>query len=269
MDEFIYELFLKYKERRSKNIIDDQNENLPKNLIEAYFSEPEHESFEKIVNDFKKRYVYNENELENVHMKEERQGLGVVYDYIQSKGYTNMSNIYVILKLHSLLYSKVPYPEFGGKFRESSACISESDVKTVEPEEISKEISKLYTVYNDLLLLGDKIKEEGRVDLLLPYIDYGIDLKCRIVEIHPFIDGNGRTSRALLNLLFRLVDLPPVYVKHSEKEKYIKAMDDAIRLKDTTSIKRFYHYKICDSIVELDLNGREKKDKNKEKKKNI
>lgn len=258
MDEFIYELFLKYKERRSHNLLDNENENLPKNLMEAYFSDPNHAPFDRIVDKFKKKYVYNENEVENVHNLLERQGLDVIYDYIERKGYLTCPNIYIILQLHILLYSKVPYPEFGGKFRDVSACISGSDVKTVEPEEISLEISKLYTVYNDLLLLGDEIVSNERVDLLVKYINMCIDLKCRIVEIHPFVDGNGRTSRALLNLLFRRVNLPPVYINLAEKNQYIKAMDDAIRLKDKSHIRTLYYYKICDSIVELDLNERQK-----------
>lgn len=253
---FIKDLFDGYKNRKKENRLYSSDDYLPQNLICAYFKHTKKANFKHIVYNFKRRYVYNENELENVHDKSERQGLGVVYDYIQNGEYSNMSNIYVILKLHSLLYSKVPYPEFGGSFRSASACISDSDVKTVEPLEISKEISKLYTVYSALILLGNKVKEKKDTNLLMYYIDRCIELKCRIVEIHPFTDGNGRTSRALLNLLFREIDLPPVYVRNKEKTEYITAMDTAIRLKDTNRIKRFYYYKICDSIVELDINER-------------
>ena len=96
--------------------------------------------------------------------------------------------------------------------------------------------------------------------MMMDYIDKSIELKCRLIEMHPFQDGNGRTFRALVNLLFRKVNLPPIYVKRTEKGDYIEAMDRAVRLKDTSSIKKFYYYKICDSIVELDINERIKKE---------
>lgn len=180
-------------------------------------------------------------------------GLGEVYDYIRDKKYESDPSIYVILKLHQLLYSKVPFPEFGGKFRKSEACIAGSDVRTTPPGEIFAEVSKLIPQYTALLEQGERIREEKRPDLLIEYINNCLDLKCRIIEIHPFCDGNGRTSRALVNLLFRSVGLPIVYIQAEEREEYIKAMDSAIRLEDKSAIRKFYYYKICDAIIELDM----------------
>lgn len=42
----------------------------------------------------------------------------------------------------------------------------------------------------------------------------------RLTVIHPFADGNGRCSRAILNWIFRLKGLPPIYIKFPEKEEY-------------------------------------------------
>ena len=52
--------------------------------------------------------------------------------------------------------------------------------------------------------------------------------------------------------MFKLVDIPPVYVKDAEREEYIKAMNKAIVEKNYDDITMFYYYKICDSIIELD-----------------
>ena len=97
---------------------------------------------------------------------------------------------------------------------------------------------------------------------MLRYIDDCIKLKCALVKIHPFGDGNGRSARALLNLYFKLANIPPVYVKRSEKEEYQEAMGKAICDEeynpDFTSINRFYYYKLCDSIVELDIDQKKK-----------
>lgn len=260
MDElaryFIINEFLKYKERKENGVLYNETDKTPESLIQYYYlinlESGQDVDFNHITYYFKKKYLFNENEIEDVKNKLEREGLGEVYNYIRDKKYESLPNIYVILKLHQLLYSKVPYPEVGGKFRTSEACISNSDVRTSLPGNISKEISNLSTLYEALLEQGNLIKE--RPDLLIDYINNCIDLKCKLIEIHPFFDGNGRTSRALVNLLFRRVGLPIVYIKISEKGEYIKAMDSAIRLKDKNAIHKFYYYKICDSIFELDMN---------------
>lgn len=251
--EFIKNTFIKYEQRKEDGMLYSKDDFIPQNLIKLYFGSSSNLAFEQIVLNFKTKYINNENEIENVHNIEEFQGMSEVYDYINDCMNDKCPNIYVLLVLHSLLYSKVPYPEFGGKFRKVCACISNSDVKTVEPENIAMEISKLYPAYQKILLFANMIRDTNNVEFLMDYIDQCIDLKCRLVEIHPFEDGNGRTCRALLNLLFRKVGLPPVYVTLEEKEEYIDAMDKAIRLSDHSSIKKFYYYKICDSIIELDI----------------
>lgn len=255
--EFLEVSFLDYYSKISKKNLKN-NDNTPINLIKTYFLYMDHMPFDKIADNYRRKYVLNENKLESVHNHSEREGLRMVFDYVLSDEWKNFSNIYVILNIHSKLYSKVPHPEFGGKFRTANACIAESDIKTSDFADISKNIAALYPVYDQLLKDAQKllIDKKNNEDLLLPYIDRAIELKCKLVEIHPFPDGNGRTCRALLNILFRSIGLPPIYVKNSEKDEYIDAMDAAIRNKDLSKIKSFYYYKICDSIYDLDVSER-------------
>ena len=49
----------------------------------------------------------------------------------------------------------------------------------------------------------------------------------RLTVIHPFGDGNGRCSRALLNWTYRLKGLPPIYIKFPEKNEYYDGLKDA------------------------------------------
>ena len=59
-----------------------------------------------------------------------------------------------------------------------------------------------------------------------------------------------------MNKLLEAAGLPPVYIKANERTEYHKAMNKANNEGDYTDIKNFYHYKVCDSIVELDINPR-------------
>ena len=43
--------------------------------------------------------------------------------------------------------------------------------------------------------------------------------------IHPFVDGNGRTGRLLLNFELMKHGLPPINIKHTDKHRYFEAFN--------------------------------------------
>ncbi|CAG9855377.1 unnamed protein product [Phyllotreta striolata] len=49
----------------------------------------------------------------------------------------------------------------------------------------------------------------------------------KLVDIHPFTDGNGRTSRLIMNLILLKAGYPPVMVLKEQREKYYDALKTA------------------------------------------
>ncbi len=50
------------------------------------------------------------------------------------------------------------------------------------------------------------------------------ELHCRFEQIHPFIDGNGRTGRLLMNLILVRLGYPPAIIFKRDRNAYLRAL---------------------------------------------
>lgn len=73
----------------------------------------------------------------------------------------------------------------------------------------------------------------------------------RIVEIHPFKDGNGRTARIWMNILLKKSGYPGI-VCHRD-DAYTKAVIESVRAKNVDAFKAYMEEQVC-KMVELEGN---------------
>lgn len=63
-------------------------------------------------------------------------------------------------------------------------------------------------------------------------IKIAIDTHYKLVSIHPFIDGNGRTARLVLNLLLIQAGFPPAIIRKEDRSLYINSLEKGQTKKD-------------------------------------
>lgn len=253
----LYNCFFKYAEKYSNTDCDKKY--LPQNLIKLYYEITDDISFDLLKSSFVKHYIDNESEVEKVHSNFERKGLREMYKYLHQYD-TSKMDIYTILELHEKLYMHGPHPEFGGHFRTAEAFLPGSGADLCDHWNIRYKIIELKPYVKELIEKGKELHGTTDFNKLFSYIEECIKLKCDLMRIHPFQDGNGRCLRGFTNMLFELSNIPPIYVRSTEQFDYRKAMRDTdIGMYD--NINNFYYHKICESIIELELDNMRKENK--------
>lgn len=239
-----------YKNRKLNNKLYSNDDFIPQRIIEIYYKCVEKPKFSIIVNEYKKKYIYNEARVETNISREEQLGLGIVYDYIESFDFDKSKfNIFVSsMLIHQKLYSKCPGSSFGGSLRDDQAIMKGTYIDVMPASE-----SKKY--FNEFISNSDFIFEPLENNDIFGYIDRCIITITDLIKAQPFADGNKRTFRSLLSLMLKKINIPPIYIEESERSEYKKCLLKAMIEGDYQPIIRFYYYKICDAIVELDLHN--------------
>lgn len=72
----------------------------------------------------------------------------------------------------------------------------------------------------------------------------------RLVDIHPFNDGNGRTARLLMNLILIRGGYPPIAVRPEDRLSYIRALQQSQAGQGTESFNRLLYERLDATLGE-------------------
>lgn len=118
-----------------------------------------------------------------------------------------------IRNIHSLILKEIDNNN-AGKYRRENVVISGAKHIPAKHYEITDLMKKLIEEYDN------------------NWIDYHPVVRATLlhgefVKIHPFIDGNGRTSRLLLNFELMRSGYTPIIIKNEDRARYYEVLDIA------------------------------------------
>lgn len=115
-----------------------------------------------------------------------------------------------LLDLHHLILKKID-DENAGKYRTVRVRIAGSTVILPNPMKVPQLMKEF------MAWLHGKTRE--------PFLRTAAEAHFKLVSIHPFTDGNGRTARLLMNLLLMQEGYPPALIRKEDRARYIDAIE--------------------------------------------
>lgn len=122
-----------------------------------------------------------------------------------------------ICELHKIVVKDTLKTELSsqiGHFRNVQVYIRGTSWLPPKPEKVSKEIKSILFWYS-------KNKEKLHPLIISAYFHAGFE------TIHPFVDGNGRVGRLLMNFILHKNQFPMINIPNAIKHKYYKALEFA------------------------------------------
>lgn len=118
-----------------------------------------------------------------------------------------------ILSLHGLVLRSIE-DDFAGRLRNGGLRISGANFVPPNANKVSDYLDELIDFVNtNPLELND--------------IELAAIFHHKLVWIHPFFDGNGRTVRLSMNLLLMRCGFPPAIILKNDRKKYYEALNQA------------------------------------------
>jgi len=165
---------------------------------------------------------------------QETLGHSKAYDFI----YTLLNNEKLtendILTIHKIFYEQIN-PEYAGNYRDKKVIITGTSYEPPAPSEIP-----------DLMRMF--INEIPYKQTELHPVKFAAWVHLQLVNIHPFIDGNGRCARLLTNLMlmksgYAVIIIPPIL-----RADYIEALKKAQTAKSPNLFYNFISEMVLQSL---------------------
>lgn len=219
---------------------------------------------------FLQNYIYNDNKLEGVivnrkklnyiladlnfnsvdseFFRSDNEGIVMTLGNFELQKYVITTKDEISFKkckfLHSLLFKYVPYPDDNGKYRDGTAILKNGTIQPVPHYEINDKIENLENELQFFMANKDKYNIGEYIEQVAYFI-------YKFIVIHPFRDGNGRISRALLNWMLSKRDIPPIYVDNQCRKEYYDVLSEIDLYENPIPFIMFIEKRIIHTMIEI------------------
>ena len=143
-----------------------------------------------------------------------------------------------VLKIHEIILSRIT-KEDAGFYRRVPVRISGSAVVLPNPKKVQDLMDEFFLW----------LKKETK----LHAVELAAEAHYRFATIHPFIDGNGRTGRLLMNMILMMKGFPPAIIRKNDRLAYIKSLEKPQLINGEGDSKNDY-FKLIAAAVDRSLN---------------
>lgn len=146
---------------------------------------------------------------DHLEAKNHIEALSYLYDLVDKDRKQTISE-HLIRSLHQLVVQDTD-KEWAGQYRSSGVMIIGTDHKPPEAFEVPKLIHEL---------IGWTRREMPKIHP----VELAALFHHKLVHIHPFFDGNGRTARLAMNIFLLQAEFPLVIILKNDRKKYYRVL---------------------------------------------
>ena len=192
---------------------------------------------QRLRDEFLIEYTYNSNAIEGNTLTLQETALvleGVTIDrkplkdHLEAVGHKD-----AFLYVQDLVKNKVPFSEAIIKQIHALVLMDRPEDRGIYRRIPVRILGAYHTPPEPFLVaeMVEKLVKESANQKLHP-IEAAALFHLKFEGVHPFVDGNGRTGRLILNLFLMQSGYPPINVKFTDRKRYYEAFDSYYRDQD-------------------------------------
>lgn len=149
---------------------------------------------------------------DHLEAKDHHAALDYLYELVEHQKRVTLSE-HLIRTLHQLV-TRETEEEWAGRYRESNVIIGGADHTPPDALDVPLQM-------RDLIAWFQQHHQKLHAAELAALFHH------RLVFIHPFLDGNGRTARLVMNVLLMKAGYPLVVILKHDRKKYYRVLGEA------------------------------------------
>lgn len=163
----------------------------------------------------------------------EANNLARVFEYIKEKAGDKELGKELLLFLHQMLISNID-EDIAGRFRDKNEYVRVGSHIAPAPEHVEDMI--------DATLIDFSSNHTSH------FVEKIAKFHLEFEHIHPFVDGNGRIGRVLMNYQLMQVGFPPIIIRDKEKAVYYSSFKEYVDNRRTDSMEKIVYLALVESL---------------------